>query len=98
MPPPEDSSNEPTDAPFGEGNDKLGVPQEKKLSNVDAARVVAVISHFAADGLATKEYLRAAGHQPQLFRQKPSTLIANIEGVVSHFAADGLTKKEYLNA
>jgi len=58
----------------------------------------AVVQHFAKDGLTTRDYLRAATKHPLLVRQRPSTLIANIEGVVNHFAKDGITTHDYLRA
>ena len=54
--------------------------------------------HFATEGLSTRAYLQSAIKQPQLFYQKPETLIVNIEGVVKHFAADGLMTRDYLQA
>jgi hypothetical protein len=63
-----------------------------------ATKVQAVVERFAAEGLTTKDYLRAALRQPQLFCQKPTTIAGNIAGVVALFTDQGLTVTDYLRA
>ncbi len=42
--------------------------------------------------------IEAAVKWPQLFRQRPETLIGNIEGVYDHFQDKGLSLEGYLKA
>ena len=63
-----------------------------------ATKVGTVVERFAADGLATPDYLQAAVREPRLLYQKPGTIAANIAGAVERFAAEGLTTRDYLMA
>jgi len=69
-----------------------------RLDDAKQQNIQRVVSHFAKDGLTMDTYLKAAAEQPQLFRQRPETIISNIAGVVNHFAADGLSTHDYLAA
>jgi hypothetical protein len=60
--------------------------------------IESVYSHFKDDGLGLRHCLHAAKIHPQLFYQKPETLIANMEGVYNHFKEHGLELKHYLQA
>jgi hypothetical protein len=78
--------------------------QLMKLTDLDSQffdfhrKVNAVVERFAADGLTTGDYLKAALTRPSLFSQSPATIAGNITGVVERFATDGLTTGDYLKA
>ena len=61
-------------------------------------KITEVVRRFAADGLTRDAYLQAAVKQPQIFQQKPATIVANITVVAEQFAAEGLTVRSYLQA
>jgi hypothetical protein len=49
-----------------------------QTSPFETPSIDAVVEHFAKDGLTRADYLRTATRQPQLFYQKPSTIIGHI--------------------
>jgi predicted nucleic acid-binding Zn ribbon protein len=63
-----------------------------------ARNVNDLVQRFAADGLTTKDYLKAALRQPQLFTRSPAIIAKNITDLWERFAADGLTIKDVLKA
>jgi transcriptional regulator with XRE-family HTH domain len=82
----------------GLSDEERGLLSEAARHCQGGSNVEGVVKRFAAEGLTTEAYLRAAQKRSQLFCQKPETIAANITGVVDRFAGDGLTRKDYLQA